>query len=126
MSNVFIFPRYEDENEASQESSFLLYSERKIFTSRDESNGYFDNKVSCLYTNCFRNLKDLLSREILYSVFPLYPRLARFGSFSHFMKFFWGEKICKMNLRNFLSCLFFVVVFHKHRSCTHYRFYKPH
>lgn len=63
--------------------------------------------------------------DFSFSFFPFYPRLAWFSLFSHFMKFsfFWGEKICKMNLRNFLSCLFFVVdFFHKHRSCTHYRF----
>lgn len=42
---------------------------RKIFTSWDEPNGYFNNKVSRMYTNCFRNL-ETLSGEILF-ILPL-------------------------------------------------------
>lgn len=54
LSNVACF--YLDASSSPFRGSSL---ERKIFTSRDESNGYFNNKVSCLYTNCFCNLKDL-------------------------------------------------------------------
>lgn len=41
--------------------------ERKIFTSWDESNGSSNNKVSRLYTNCFRNLRDLKNRGSILS-----------------------------------------------------------